>query len=735
MNLNRKKKGFTIVELVIVVAVIAVLAAILIPTFVGLVNKANVAADGTLVRELNNALALDLAERGETKYETMTDALEATERYGFDVAKIDAKASKNKILWDSENGVFCYLQENAEKVEYVPNSVKDEKKLSADDYRLWIISNTVDETYSTYLYNYTGSKSFTFTHGLDVGKTEGLETLSYTGVGSKQDVVIRTNGGTLTINGYVDENDPTKGDTVQHYDDVDNLTITAVASSSFHEFGTVEGNITIAKGRLVVEESATVSAIVVTATSTSDVSVEIENEGAISVAATNSTVAAALNDVVSGESAVVSTEAVNEEVLSKFFGGLGTELSPYLFSNETELLNIYTVNKTSTPTDTVYYKAVADIEDSGAARTVQGYKYKIPYLFNAEIDFDGHTLYEASECRLVYYATDAAIRNVTIVTQVDYLTPLIYLGDGVITFDNVNMGNEATLTQVPINHNANNGGGLIAFVRAACSELNFVNCRNYYNHQSYNAGVGIGIFVGGYFYADNSSLTTAVTFDGCANYASVVADNVGFITGNGQKMNYVTLSISNSVNTGRLLGFSTGGLIARATSTSNTAAYALNSSYTSSISGLAENTVIGSSDSIGLSLVDGKYVISESSLSSVATYGLSYVAYPSTGDGTLQLVVNISLGSLEFTDGVCSTDVAPYTIMDYETYNDANSTDIEPSEKLDGTGHYYYQVIDNTIVIKAVNANTSVTINTSSADAYVTCYDENGSLLNMKIAS
>ena len=45
-----------IVELVIVIAVIGVLAAILIPTFVGLVNRANVAADGTLVRELNNAI-------------------------------------------------------------------------------------------------------------------------------------------------------------------------------------------------------------------------------------------------------------------------------------------------------------------------------------------------------------------------------------------------------------------------------------------------------------------------------------------------------------------------------------------------------------------------------------------------------------------------------------------------------------------------------------------------------
>ena len=40
MKQTNKKKGFTIVELVIVIAVIGILSAVLIPTFSGLVNKA-----------------------------------------------------------------------------------------------------------------------------------------------------------------------------------------------------------------------------------------------------------------------------------------------------------------------------------------------------------------------------------------------------------------------------------------------------------------------------------------------------------------------------------------------------------------------------------------------------------------------------------------------------------------------------------------------------------------------
>ena len=53
---NTNKKGFTIVELVIVIAVIAILAAVLIPTFASIVKKANIAADTQLAKNLNTVL-------------------------------------------------------------------------------------------------------------------------------------------------------------------------------------------------------------------------------------------------------------------------------------------------------------------------------------------------------------------------------------------------------------------------------------------------------------------------------------------------------------------------------------------------------------------------------------------------------------------------------------------------------------------------------------------------------
>lgn len=61
--MKNKKKGFTIVELVIVIAVIAILSAILIPTFAGLTNKANEVKVQEEVRNTYVAYAAENADK------------------------------------------------------------------------------------------------------------------------------------------------------------------------------------------------------------------------------------------------------------------------------------------------------------------------------------------------------------------------------------------------------------------------------------------------------------------------------------------------------------------------------------------------------------------------------------------------------------------------------------------------------------------------------------------------
>ena len=104
------KKGFTIVELVIVIAVIAILSAVLIPTFTSIVAKANLAADKQTVRQLNVALAS--SEKADT-YNEMADALET---HGFN-AKYDKVAAPASIghayFWSVQYNTIVLVKDNA----------------------------------------------------------------------------------------------------------------------------------------------------------------------------------------------------------------------------------------------------------------------------------------------------------------------------------------------------------------------------------------------------------------------------------------------------------------------------------------------------------------------------------------------------------------------------------------------------------------------------------------------
>ena len=69
MNKKNNRKGFTTVELVIVIAVIAILATALIPTFGGLINSANKTANEQEARNFyRDYLAEAPAERANASY-------------------------------------------------------------------------------------------------------------------------------------------------------------------------------------------------------------------------------------------------------------------------------------------------------------------------------------------------------------------------------------------------------------------------------------------------------------------------------------------------------------------------------------------------------------------------------------------------------------------------------------------------------------------------------------------
>ena len=107
MNKKMNKKGFTIVELVIVIAVIAILAAVLIPTFVSLVNKANRSADQQAVVQMNKLLATEVTNPPKKIQDVKTILSENGYNH-----KLDPLFKGYYFAWIAEENVIVLVENN-----------------------------------------------------------------------------------------------------------------------------------------------------------------------------------------------------------------------------------------------------------------------------------------------------------------------------------------------------------------------------------------------------------------------------------------------------------------------------------------------------------------------------------------------------------------------------------------------------------------------------------------------
>ena len=244
MKFRRNKKGFTIVELVIVIAVIGILTAVMVPTIVHLVNKANKAADEVTVNGLNKALALRKSESSYKKPSTMHETVEGLLDYGYKADSLIAK-SDEEILYDLDKDEFLLkADKKAERLQHY-----------------WKVQKEVETGQE---YNIYATKDFAFKEnesiavGFDAGESS-VSSVSFK-TSEAKDVVIRTNS--LTCDLEVEAGNSK----VKHYGEAQSVQVKAIKSESYHEYGAAPF-ISVTNGRVVLEDAAEVEALHVNSSS------------------------------------------------------------------------------------------------------------------------------------------------------------------------------------------------------------------------------------------------------------------------------------------------------------------------------------------------------------------------------------------------------------------------------------------------------------------------------------
>ena len=219
--MKRNKKGFTIVELVIVIAVIAILAAVLIPTFSSLIRRANETFDISLAKNMNTMLKMETGDEPEDMY----DVLYIMDQNGFKVENLNPRTDGNFFVWDQKNNQIIYLTKEGKVIFAQEAYSKDQVLDEADKKGMWMtIKSAPTAEMQGYCYYFAAniSDDFTASASVDTGVYRLNGTLTVTG-----DSKVK---GTIE-NMIVDAPEAE----VYNYSAVEEVTITRVKSSSYHE--------------------------------------------------------------------------------------------------------------------------------------------------------------------------------------------------------------------------------------------------------------------------------------------------------------------------------------------------------------------------------------------------------------------------------------------------------------------------------------------------------------------
>lgn len=549
-------------ELVIVIAVIAVLAAVLIPTFANITERANTSADTQTVKNLNTILISE--ETLGNKPATMAEALAVAESGGYKVENLTPTGDGNHIVWLKERNRFALLDENEELV-YSDSSVTTLEGLTA-----YKMSSTLEDLGSddSFAYCFTsetevGDGAVEVSRSADFSLVEGITGITVNN-DSAMEITAEGEDIAVTVNGTA---------TLGIYGTVGSISGEDYGNESLHIYGTVTGKIELAAGRVVAMPGSDINTITVTAESSEDVTIVRQSGSVISaIGATDEEVAANLEVEGDDSDIDISKSAVSND----FAGGMGTEANPYLISTPAQLTkinNIYTHYKLTNDIylgmDEVVPIADASIYGIGVTGTgvnmalaeADALKASASVSFTPEqnfvLDGDGYTVYgpennilvskkkvigtgtiteERTQHILFRSLTNATIKNITF-NMTPVMPTIAASVEGATTFENV--------TFTGTTNWENNTGLFGIYVNKSKDgvEININNCVNNANI----VGTAYNALMFGY---PHGKVTVKV--DGFTNNGRYVDDRAAIVFGNSSGIsaidNEFVIEINNFVN-------------------------------------------------------------------------------------------------------------------------------------------------------------------------------------------
>jgi len=118
LGLKQNKKGFTLIELIVVIAIVGVLAAVAVPSYIAYIDKSRAAADSYTLGELNEATRVYYAEAPspnpfELSSSTNATLMQALVGKGFFTEAPVPKQADVAFTWDFNSKVWLLSADTA----------------------------------------------------------------------------------------------------------------------------------------------------------------------------------------------------------------------------------------------------------------------------------------------------------------------------------------------------------------------------------------------------------------------------------------------------------------------------------------------------------------------------------------------------------------------------------------------------------------------------------------------